>query len=112
VPSFRRFRSANVTTDETPVKGWPIREDSCEIGPANGPAALALVLRFRRSHHVAAHSVANVGIKRSTRTSVILVRFLNLKFPERALRNDRNFKFTALAREARGLEAEGKSGYA
>src|ERR1700737_704460 len=40
----------------------------------------ALVLRFRRSHHVAAHSLANVGIKRSTRRPMILVRFLNLKF--------------------------------
>jgi len=25
--------------DETLVKGWRIKGDSCEIGPANGPAA-------------------------------------------------------------------------
>jgi hypothetical protein len=58
MPSFRRFHSANVATDETLVKGWRIKGDSCEIGPANGPAA------------------------------------------------------DSLEREARGLQAEGKSGYA
>jgi hypothetical protein len=47
-----------VAADETPVKGWRIKGDSCEIGPANGPAA------------------------------------------------------DCLEREARGLKAEGKSGYA
>jgi hypothetical protein len=47
-----------VTTDEMLVKGWRIKGDSCEIGPANGPAA------------------------------------------------------DSLEREARGLQAEGKSGYA
>jgi hypothetical protein len=41
------------------------------------------VLRFRRSHHIAAHSLANCCERRnqkSTRKPVILVRFLNLKF--------------------------------
>jgi len=47
VPSFRRFRSANVTTDETLVKGWRIKGDSCEIGPAKGPAAEALEYEAR-----------------------------------------------------------------
>jgi hypothetical protein len=37
-----------VTTGETPVKSWWINGDSCETGPANGPAADALVLREAR----------------------------------------------------------------
>jgi hypothetical protein len=39
MPSFRRFRGANVPGDVTLVKGWRNRGDSCETGIANGPAA-------------------------------------------------------------------------
>jgi len=38
-----------------------------------------LVSRFRSSHHCAAHSFANFGIK-GTLAIMILVRFLDLKF--------------------------------
>jgi hypothetical protein len=31
-----------VKTDEMLVKGWRIKGDSCEIGPADGPAAVIL----------------------------------------------------------------------
>jgi hypothetical protein len=36
-----------VNTDETLVKGWRIKGDSCEIAPANGPAADALEYEAR-----------------------------------------------------------------
>jgi hypothetical protein len=36
-----------VTTDETLVKGWRIKGDSCEIGLVKGPAAEALEYEAR-----------------------------------------------------------------
>src|SRR5437763_4984093 len=56
-----------------------------------------LVLRFRSSHHIAAHSHANFGIIRSTSKLMILVRFYGFEVPtELAASSDRNFKSTAL----------------
>ena len=39
VPSFRRFRGANVPRDVTLVKGWRNGGVSCETGTDSGPAA-------------------------------------------------------------------------
>jgi hypothetical protein len=36
-----------VNTGETLVKSWRIKGDSCETGPANGPAADAIVPEAR-----------------------------------------------------------------
>jgi hypothetical protein len=53
---------------------------------------VALVLRFRLSHDVAAYSLADAGIKRRTRRPVIPVRFLNLKFQGRLAAKRREFQ--------------------
>jgi hypothetical protein len=61
------------------------KREECWIPVAFAPPALVAgdggrVLRFRRSHHFAAHSLANVEIKRSTGKPMILVWRFNLKF--------------------------------
>src|SRR3982074_1714764 len=87
-PRKREFRAtgAGVRAPWVPAGVYPRLDRGrgrAEIRSNSISSEHALVLRFRRSHHIAAHSFANVGIKRSTRKSMILVRFLNLKFPRR-----------------------------
>jgi hypothetical protein len=81
------------TVTRTEAEEWKYAEKALTWYGWGSP--VGLVLRFRRSHHIAAHSSANVGIKRSTRKPMILARVLNLKFLTGLAANDRNFKFTA-----------------
>ena len=76
---------------------WPGRGATLSrIGDRMPAMGLRLVSRFRSSHHYAARSLANFGIK-GTLAIMILVRFFDLKFPTQARGyNDRNFKSTAL----------------
>jgi glutaminase len=80
----------------------------CAIAMSCRQLAMAgrfLVHRFRSSHHFATSSGANFGIKMCTSKSMILVRFLDLKFLWRACRtSDRNFKSTRTRMIASSME--------
>ena len=60
-------------------------------------AIMALVSRFKRSHHFAALSFANVRTRRDTSNSMTLVRFSDLTFALRTrLNTGTNVKSSAL----------------
>jgi hypothetical protein len=72
---------------------------SCMCGDPSPLPSKRLVSRFRSSHHCAAHSFANFGIK-GTLAIYDSGAVLDLKFLHKRAANDRNFKSTARGHRA------------
>src|SRR6266545_4728524 len=75
-------------------KPRPMRHASAASGP---------IPKFVSTCHTFRYELRNL---RTTSTSMILVRFLNLKFLNELAASDRNFKFTALVRNSGDRENE------